>query len=77
MTRPDGRSADELRPISFERDYTEMASGSCLVTVGRTRVLCTASIDEDVPRWMRGRGKGSAEIYKRLAALQAAGKLES
>ncbi len=58
MTRPDGRSVDQLRPISFERDYTEMASGSCLVTFGRTRVLCTASIDEDVPRWMRGSGKG-------------------
>jgi len=56
--RADGRAVDELRPISFERDYTEMAAGSCLVTVGRTRVLCTASIDEDVPRWMRGSGKG-------------------
>ncbi len=58
MTRPDGRAADELRPISFERDYTEMAAGSCLVSFGRTRVLCTASIDEDVPRWMRNTGKG-------------------
>ena len=58
MSRGDGRAVDELRPISFERDYTEMAPGSCLVTVGRTRVLCTASIDEDVPRWMRGSGKG-------------------
>ena len=56
--RADGRAVDELRPLSFERDYTEMAAGSCLVTVGRTRVLCTASIDEDVPRWMRGSGKG-------------------
>jgi ribonuclease PH len=58
MTRPDGRAVDELRPITFERDFTEMADGSCLVTFGRTRVLCTASIDEDVPRWMRGNGKG-------------------
>ena len=58
MTRPDGRDADELRPISFERDYTEMAAGSVLVTFGKTRVLCTASIDEDVPRWMRNSGKG-------------------
>jgi ribonuclease PH len=58
MPRPDGRAADELRPISFERDFTEMADGSCLVSFGRTRVLCTASVDEDVPRWMRGRGKG-------------------
>ncbi len=58
MTRPDGRAADELRPVTFERDYTEMAAGSCLVSFGRTRVLCTASVDEDVPRWMRGSGKG-------------------
>jgi ribonuclease PH len=57
-TRPDGRVVDELRPITFERDYTEMAAGSCLVSFGKTRVLCTASIDEDVPRWMRGSGKG-------------------
>jgi ribonuclease PH len=56
--RADGRDADELRPITFERDFTEMAAGSVLVTFGRTRVLCTASIDEDVPRWMKGRGKG-------------------
>jgi ribonuclease PH len=56
--RPDGRAPDELRPITFERDYTDQASGACLVSFGRTRVLCTASIDEDVPRWMRGSGKG-------------------
>jgi len=58
MTRPDGRAPDQLRPLAFERDFTRMASGSCLVTFGETRVLCTASIDEDVPRWMKGRGTG-------------------
>ena len=58
MPRPDGRTPDQLRPITFERDFTEMAGGSCLVSFGRTRVLCTASIDDDVPRWMRGKGKG-------------------
>ncbi len=58
MPRPDGRNVDELRPMTFERDFTEMAEGSCLVSFGKTRVLCTASIDEDVPRWMRGRGTG-------------------
>ena len=58
MTRPDGRAVDELRPMRFERDFTEMAEGSCLVSFGKTRVLCTASIDEDVPRWMKGRGSG-------------------
>ena len=56
--RPDGRQPDELRPITFERDFTAQASGSVLVTFGRTMVLCTASIDDDVPRWMRGSGKG-------------------
>jgi ribonuclease PH len=56
--RVDGRVPDELRPVTFERDYTEMADGSVLVSFGKTRVLCTASIDEDVPRWMRGSGKG-------------------
>lgn len=58
MSRPDGRAADELRPLSFQRDFTEMAEGSVLVSFGNTRVLCTASIDDDVPRWMRNSGKG-------------------
>jgi ribonuclease PH len=58
MTRPDGRTPDQLRPFSFERDFTKMADGSCLVSFGDTRVLCTASIDDDVPRWMRNSGKG-------------------
>ncbi len=58
MPRFDGRADDELRPISFRRDFTEMADGSALVTFGKTQVLCTASIDDDVPRWMRGSGKG-------------------
>lgn len=58
MTRPDGRRANELRPITFQRDFTEMADGSVLVSFGDTRVLCTASVDDDVPRWMRNSGKG-------------------
>ncbi len=56
--RTDGRQPDELRPIVFERDFTDAPAGSVLTTFGDTRVLCTASIDEDVPRWMKGRGKG-------------------
>ncbi|MEL6982602.1 MAG: ribonuclease PH [Actinomycetota bacterium] len=56
--RPDGRAIDELRPVSFERDFTDMADGSVLVAFGRTRVLCTVSIEGDVPRWMRDTGKG-------------------
>ncbi len=58
MTRPDGRAANELRPLTFQRDFTEMAAGSVLVSFGNTRVLCTASVDENVPRWMKGTGKG-------------------
>ena len=57
-SRHDGRAADELRQVSFERDYTELPAGSVLVRFGRTRVLCTASVDADVPRWLRGTGKG-------------------
>ena len=56
--RADGRTPDQARPLTFERDFTEMALGSVLVSFGRTRVLCTASVQEDVPRWLRGSGKG-------------------
>ena len=56
--RPDGRAPDELRTHSFERDYTAYAAGSVLVTFGDTKVLCTAMVDEDTPRWMRNTGKG-------------------
>jgi ribonuclease PH len=56
--RADGRTPDEARPLTFQRDFTEMASGSVLVSFGRTVVLCTASVEEDVPRWLRGSGKG-------------------
>ena len=56
--RPDGRAPDQLRPHSFERDFTAYAQGSVLVTFGDTKVLCTAMVDEDVPRWMRNTGKG-------------------
>ena len=56
--RPDGRAVDQLRPVAFERDFTVFAAGSVLVSMGRTRVLCTASVEERVPPWMRGSGKG-------------------
>ena len=56
--RADGRAYDEARPLTFERDFTEMAAGSVLVSFGRTRVLCTASIDTDLPRWLKGKGRG-------------------
>ena len=56
--RRDGREPDDLRPLAFVRDYTEFAMGSVLVSCGKTKVLCTASVDERVPPWMRGRGTG-------------------
>ena len=58
MTRPDGRAADELRPVRFTRGWLEHAEGSVLVEFGKTRVLCAASVTEEVPRWRRGSGLG-------------------
>jgi ribonuclease PH len=56
--RRDGREPDERRPAIFTRDFTEFAAGSVLVETGRTRVLCTASVEERVPPWMRNKGRG-------------------
>jgi ribonuclease PH len=56
--RADGRRADELRPLEIEVDYLEQPAGSALISAGKTRVLCTASITEGVPRWLMGKGKG-------------------
>ena len=56
--RGDGRGPEDLRPTTLQRDYTEFAAGSVLVTMGRTKVLCTASVDERVPPWLRGTPKG-------------------
>ncbi len=53
-----GRSADELRPIEIEPGFMRTATGSALISAGETRVICTASAEESVPRWMAGRGKG-------------------
>ena len=57
-SRNDGRTFDELRPVSFVRDYTKMSMGSVLVSFGETQVLCTASVEADTPRWMRYSKKG-------------------
>ncbi len=54
----EGRKVDELRPVVVRRGYTEMTPGSVLVEMGKTRVLCTVSIEQEVPPWMRGTGKG-------------------
>ena len=58
MSRPDGREPDALRRLSFTRNFTKWPEGSVLVEMGNTAVLCTASIDERVPQWMRGKGSG-------------------
>jgi ribonuclease PH len=54
----EGRRADELRPVELVPGFVEQASGSALISFGRTRVLCTASVEEGVPRWLAGRGRG-------------------
>ncbi|HTX45563.1 MAG TPA: ribonuclease PH [Solirubrobacteraceae bacterium] len=53
-----GRAADGLRPVMIEPGFVRTATGSALISVGETRVICTASVQESVPRWMAGRGKG-------------------
>ena len=58
MTRPSGRRPDELRALTIEPDYIEQASGSALISFGKTRVLCTASLEDGVPRWLYGNGRG-------------------
>jgi ribonuclease PH len=56
--RHDGRRHDELRALAFEPDFIETAHGSVLVSQGRTRVVCTATVEEGVPRWLKGQGRG-------------------
>ena len=56
--RPSGRAPDQMRPISIETEFTIHAEGSVLVSFGNTKVLVTASVDEKVPPWMRGKGAG-------------------
>jgi ribonuclease PH len=58
VTRPDGRDAGSLRPVAYELGYQEWAAGSVLFSMGKTRVLCAASVSDDTPRWLRGTGKG-------------------
>ena len=58
MTRHDGRRPDELRELDLQPDFLEQPHGSVLYAQGRTVVLCTATVEEDIPRWLRGKGKG-------------------
>ncbi|CAM4050471.1 MULTISPECIES: ribonuclease PH [Vibrio] len=56
--RPNDRAVDQVRPIKMTRNYTAYAEGSVLVEFGNTKVLCNASVEENVPRWLKGKGKG-------------------
>ncbi|GAA2396629.1 ribonuclease PH [Streptomyces glaucosporus] len=58
MSRIDGRTADQLRPVTIERGWSKHAEGSALIAFGNTKVLCTASLTEGVPRWRKGSGEG-------------------
>ena len=58
MTRPSARAADQLRPVSIQRNYTKHAEGSVLICFGDTKVLCTASVENRVPGFLRGKGEG-------------------
>jgi ribonuclease PH len=58
MSRPDGRANDQLRPVKFIPDFVRSATGSVLIEQGETRVICTASVIDNVPKWMAGQGRG-------------------
>ena len=58
IARVDGRSADQLRPIKITEDFVKSATSSFLIEVGRTRILCCATLEEEVPRWRKGKGTG-------------------
>jgi ribonuclease PH len=79
MSRPDGRSADQLREIRMTRGWLDHAEGSVLVEFGATRVLCAASATEEVPRWRRGSGLGwvTAEYAMLPRATNTRGDRES
>jgi ribonuclease PH len=79
MPRPDGRSAGQLREIKITRGWLAHAEGSVLIEFGSTRVLCAASVTEDVPRWRRGSGRGwvTAEYAMLPRATNTRGERES
>lgn len=79
MTRPDGRKPDQLRPVRMARGWSMHPEGSVLVEFGDTRVLCTASVTEGVPRWLRGSGRGwiTAEYAMLPRATNTRGDRES
>ncbi|MGW1257821.1 ribonuclease PH [Streptomyces sp. NPDC002513] len=79
MSRIDGRTPDQLRPITIERGWSKHAEGSVLVSFGDTKVLCTASLTEGVPRWRKGTGEGwvTAEYAMLPRATNTRGDRES
>ncbi|WP_328465678.1 ribonuclease PH [Actinoplanes sp. NBC_00393] len=79
MVRPDGRTADQLRPVTLTRHWSIHPEGSVLVEFGNTRVLCTASVTEGVPRWRKGSGLGwvTAEYSMLPRATNTRGDRES
>src|SRR5436189_3265950 len=79
MTRPDGRSPYQLRPVTIQRAWTVHPEGSVLIEFGGTRVLCTASVTEGVPRWRKGSGEGwvTAEYAMLPRATNTRGDRES
>src|SRR5215831_5332033 len=76
VSRADGRRSDELRPVEIVVDYLEQPMGAVLYSQGKTRVLCTASLDEGVPRWLRDSGRGwlPASTGERSQREASAGK---
>ncbi len=77
--RPSGRAPDQMRPIVMEPGFTRHAEGSCLVAFGDTRVLCTASVEQSLPPWLRGKGKGwvTAEYGMLPRATHTRGRREA
>lgn len=70
--RVDGRRTDELRPINFETNFNAFAEGSVLITQGRTKVLCTTTVEEGVPRWMQNQNKSGGWVTAEYAMLPRA-----
>src|SRR6201991_2451139 len=79
MARPEGRTADQLRPVTLSRKWSIHPEGSVLVEFGNTRVLCTASVTQGVPRWRKGSGLGwvTAEYAMLPRATNTRGDRES
>jgi ribonuclease PH len=77
--RSSGRAPDEMRPIAMEAGFTRHAEGSCLIAFGDTRVLCTASVETNLPSWLRGKGRGwvTAEYGMLPRATHTRGRREA